>query len=276
MSGLEALLITSVEDEIPLYKIFPFNYPDIKTISELLVISQHFKNCGKGSLQHQNKIFYYRTYTPTLPLKKDNNNSNESLNDYYIYSYDCSKKKFFLLFLCDLNYKKSNIDKLTNDIFDILDNNSFEGHNIKLESCHKINTLFEQYKKLQQNFGKYNQLTDIKIINDSTDSINSNDTINDSSLNKNKKTNSAKKRIDSRLVMPTTKKQNKSSGFSVDLDDLTSIKESDTDLSIMFKKNIENELNIPIIHNWKIIKIVNIIFCFLFLMIMIIIILFFI
>jgi Holliday junction resolvase RusA-like endonuclease len=271
MSGLEALLITSIEDELPLTKLFPSNFTDQKALTEILIITQNFKACGKGSLQHKNKIFYYRTYIPSLHSKDDNSltQTQTNLSDYFIYSYDCSKKKFFLLFLCDFKYKKKDIDNLTNEIFDILDNNAFEGHDIKIECCHKINTIFEQYRKLQPNFGKINQLKEMDIIDDSGGSLDSIKDLIKEEDNKKKKLSKKVKRIDSRLVIPK-KKPNKSSGFSVDIDDLTTLKESDSDLSIMFGKNFDKDLAIPQVNKWRIIKIINIILCSLFCVISII------
>lgn len=139
MSGLNALLMTSIQDYLPLTQYFPLIYDDNKSITELLIIAKHFKNCGKGIIQHKNKLFYYKTYIPNIPNIKDNNNnsknkSNSSLSqsysDYFIYSLDCNKKRFFLLFYCDLNYKQKDIDNLVDEIFEILDKGAFEGHKL--------------------------------------------------------------------------------------------------------------------------------------------------
>ena len=94
MSGLNSLLITGIDDVIPFTKFFPLNYENKNALTELLILSKSFKNCGKGSLQNKNKIFYYRTYIPTL-VQEDNSSVSQSFSDYYIYSYDCNKKKFF-------------------------------------------------------------------------------------------------------------------------------------------------------------------------------------
>jgi len=254
MSGLNSLLLTGIDDEIPLTKFFPLNYENISALTELLILSKSFKNCGKGSLQNKNKIFYYRTYIPTLPVQDDNNSSvSHSFSDYYVYSYDCNNKKFFLMFYCDLNYKKKDIDSLTSKIMKVLDNNAFEGHDLKREASNQINSLFEQYQKLSPNLGKLNQLTEVAI-NDSTDSIN-NASIDD---NRSSKSLISKKRIDSRLIFP--KKKRKKTDVSVDIDDLTTIKEDDSDLSIMFKNNLDDDINLPQINKWKTIQMWN--FCF--------------
>ena len=266
MTGLEALLISSIEDEIPLNRFFPTDYNNRKYLMELLIISEFFKKCGKGSLQHKNKIFYYRTYIPTLPKSDENSVSNESYSDFFIYSYDTNRKNFFFLFLCDINYKIKNIDKLTAGIFEILDNNAFEGHEIKSEACHKINTLFFKYKNLQP---KLRQLNDLYIINDSGFPLNDSSTSGNKSQSSNKSVSSKKriKRIDTRMVLPKLKKEK--SVVSVDIDDLT-MRQSETDLSIMFKKDLDENLYLPQINKWKTIKIVNIILCLILLVIMIV------
>lgn len=272
MSGLEALLITSIEGDIPINKYFPTDYNNQNNITELLIIAEFFKKCGKGSLQHKNKIFYYRTYIPTMPKQDGNSVSNESYSDFFIYNYDTNRKKYFLIFLCDLSYKENNINNLTNGIFVILDNKAFEGHEIKAESCHKINTLFFQYKNLQPKVGKLN---DLYIINDSqfpsidssTSGNKSQGTNKDQESNKSQETKKKKKRIDSRMVLPKLKKTK--STVSIDIDDITGVQDTtETDLSIMFKKDLDKELYLPKINKWKNIKIINLIICIIFFAIM--------
>ena len=258
MSGLAALLITSIDDEIPFNKFFPFDYSDQFGLTELMIVSQYFNKCGKGSLQHKNKIFYYRTYIPTLIKADSNSISNESISDYFIYSYDYHKKRFFILYLCDLKYKIKNIDNLTNDIFAVLDNNAFEGHEIKRESSNQINALFIEYKNIEPNLGKINQLTELNPLNNSDDSLNTNN--NSSSIDKsvNKTLNKSKKRIDSRMVLPIIKKADT---VSADIDDITTVRETVTDLSVMFNNNLDTDLYIPQVNKWKSIKIINIFLC---------------
>ena len=251
MSGLDSLLLTGIDDEFPLTKFFPLNYKNQNALTELLILTKSFKNCGKGSLQNKNKIFYYRTYIPTLPVQEDNSSVSHSFSDYYIYSYDCNKKKFFLIYYCDLNYKKKDIDSLTKKIMKVLDNNAFEGHDLKREACNQINSLFEQYQKLAPNLGKINPLTEVTI-NDSSDSINNVSIDSGRSI----KSLISKKRIDSRIIFPK-KKRKKTEEVSVDIDDLTTIKEDDSDLSIMFKNNLDEDINLTQINKWKNIQMWN-------------------
>ena len=268
MSGLEALLISSINDEIRFEKIFPSNYPDQNTLTELLIISKYLKKCGKGSLQHKNKIFYYRTYIPSIRKPNGNSGRSDTFSDMFTYNYDSKGKKYFLLFLCNSKYKIKNIELLSNKIFEILDNNSpeFEGNEIKIESCIKISNIFEKFKNIEPNLSQNNQLTELNIINNSADSMSSSDSsIN---INSNSLMNINKKRIDTRMIL--SKKRNKSEMRSIDVDDLTTIKKSDTDLSVMFKQNLDKDFFIPQINKWKTIKIVNIIMCLIVFIVMII------
>ncbi len=251
MSGLNCLLLTGIDDEFPLTKFFPLNYENRNALTELLILTKSFKNCGKGSLQNKNKIFYYRTYIPSLPVQEDNSSVSHSFSDYYIYSYDCNKKKFFLIYYCDLYYKKKDIDGLTNKIMKVLDNNAFDGHDLKREASNQINSLFEQYQKLAPNLGKINPLTEVNI-NNSSDSINNVSIDSERS----RKSLISKKRIDSRIIFPK-KKRKKTEEVSVDIDDLTTIKEDDSDLSIMFKNNLDDDINLPQINKWKNIQMWN-------------------
>jgi hypothetical protein len=270
MSGLEALLMSSINDEIKFEKVFPSNYSDQNTLTELLIISKYLKKCGKGSLQHKNKIFYYRTYIPSIRRPNGNSGRSDTFSDMFTYNFDSKGKKYFLLFLYNSKYKVKNIEILSNKIFEILDNNSFEGHEIKIESCIKISNIFEKFKNIEPNLSENNQLTELNIINNSADSMSSSDSsIN---INNNSIMNTNKKRIDTRMVLP--KKKNKSEIRSIDVDDLTTIKESDTDLSVMFKQNIDKDFFLPQINKWKAIKIVNIIMCSIVFIVMIILLIF--
>ena len=133
----------------------------------------------------------------------------------------------------------------------VLDNNAFEGHDLKREACNQINSLFEQYQKLAPNLGKINPLTEVTI-NDSSDSINNVSIDSGRSI----KSLISKKRIDSRIIFPK-KKRKKTEEVSVDIDDLTTIKEDDSDLSIMFKNNLDEDINLTQINKWKNIQMWN-------------------
>ena len=62
-------------------------------------------------------------------------------------------------------------------------------------------------------------------------------------------------------------KKEKSGTVSVDIDDITSMKENETDLSIMFKQNFDQDFYEPQISKWRRIKLLNMLLCLIFLII---------
>ena len=77
-----------------------------------------------------------------------------------------------------------------------------------------------------------------------------------------------KKRIDSRIVVMNLKKNKTLGEVSADIDDITSIKENDTNFSYMFKYNINEEILYNNKKDFKKIKIWSIIYCFILLLVM--------
>ena len=263
MSQLNALLISSIEYALPINIYFPSNYKDKSSITDLLIISNHFKNCGKGSIQHNNKLFYYRTYIPNLSGEQESESLSNSYSDYFIFSLDCNKNKFFLLFYCDHNYSKKYLDNLTNEIFEILDKGAFDGNQLKNNSREQINNLFERYQKQSPKFEENNLLENIG------------DNANEEKLEiniKNKK-NHKKRRFDTRMITTKIPKTKAFGDVSVDIDDITSIKDNmtQTSSSMMFKQNIIDYENTNIYKEVKKIQMINLISFFLLFIAMIII-----
>jgi hypothetical protein len=272
MPGLEAFLLTWIDELFPITKCFPQSYSNNKTIAELLIITKNLIDCGKGILQHKNKIFYYRTYIPSSLSEDESNSKKSSSFTDYVYSSNSSNvKKVFLLFLCDINYKKKNIDKLTKKIFEVLDEGAFDKQDLKKESSRKINFLYEQYKNPETNSDNYIQLKDIdevieidtgsnKLIDDSYDNKNENKKLlNENLINGNNEDDSGKKN-NSRIIWSKLNKD-KSHGGSIDINDLTSIKDNESDLSIIFKQSLDENLNLSQMKKMKTIKKINIILC---------------
>jgi len=266
MSQLNALLISSIDYSLPINLYFPSNYQDKKSITDLLIISNHFKNCGKGSIQHNNKLFYYRTYIPNVPGEQENESISNSYSDYFIFSLDCNKNKYFLLFYCDLNYSKISLDKLTNEIFEILDKGAFDGNQLKNNSREQINNLFEKYQKQSPKFGENNLLENIG------------DNLSEEILEIDigSKKNHKKRRFDTRMVEAKIPKTKTFGDVSVDIDDITSIKDSltHTSSSMMFKQNIIDYENTNLNKEVKKMQIINLILFFLLFIVMIIILIF--
>jgi len=286
---LEAFLLTWVDDVFPITKCFPQDYSNGKIISELLIITKNFIDCGKGILQHKKKVFYYRTYISSNSSEDESSSKKSSFTDFFIYSSNSPIKKVFLLFLCDINYKKKNIDNLTKKIFEILDEGAFIKQDLKKESSRKINFLFEQYKSPETNKDKFIQLKDIKkenndeineintnsnnlinnnnvIIKNDISKSENNDLISEKFINNNNNdnntdsNNSSSRKRNSRIIWSKLN-NTKSQIGSIDINDLTSIKDSEDDLSIIFKQSLDEKLNMSQMKNLKTIKKVNIILC---------------
>jgi hypothetical protein len=266
---LEAFLLTWVDETFPITKIFPQGYSNKKILAELIIITKSLINCGKGSLQHKNKVFYYRTYMPTLVLGEESNSKKSISSDFFVYSFNSNNKKVFLLYLTDTNFNKKDIDSLTKKIYEILDEGAFEKHDIKKESARRINFLYDQYKNPETNSGCYIQLNEIKEIktitkekNNNIIEENKNDTSNslsDNLINTNN-LDDTKKGSSSGIMLSKINKSKSQLG-SIDINDLTTIKESESDLSIIFKQSLDANLNFSQIKKMKSIKKINIILC---------------
>jgi hypothetical protein len=284
MPRLEAFLLTWVDDSFPITKIFPQGYSNKKNLAELLIITKSLLQCGKGSLQHKNKLFYYRTYIPALIVGEESLSKKSSFTDFFASSFNSANKKVFIIFLCDINYKKKNIDLLTKKIYEILDEGAFEKQDLKKESTRRINFLYEQYQNLSQNSDRYIQLSDINInevikssntnndiiINDENFSYNNNKSKkeslidiseNDNIINPVNNLDESSKRNNSRIIWSKINTKSKSQIGSIDINDLTTIKESDSDLSIIFKQSLDENLNFSQMKKMKSIKKVNIVLC---------------
>ena len=266
---LEAFLLTWVDETFPITKIFPQGYSNKKILAELIIITKSLINCGKGSLQHKNKVFYYRTYMPTLVLGEESNSKKSISSDFFVYSFNSNNKKVFLLYLTDTNFNKKDIDSLTKKIYEILDEGEFEKHEIKKESGRRINFLYDQYKNPETNSGCYIQLNEIKEIKTTTKEKNNNiieenkndtsNSLSDNLINTNN-LDDTKKGSSSGIMLSKINKSKSQLG-SIDINDLTTIKESESDLSIIFKQSLDANLNFSQIKKMKSIKKINIILC---------------
>ena len=106
-------------------------------------------------------------------------------------------------------------------------------------------------------------MNEININNNSINEINTND-----NKNKNNSSDSTEKDIminqnttnNSRIIWSKANKSKSQMG-SIDINDLTTIKESDSDLSIIFKQSLDENLNITQMKKMKTIKKLNIILC---------------
>ena len=139
--SIQVLLMKSVEEEFPFMQYFPNSYEKSYIITELLILSKIFKNCGKGCLINKDKIYFYKTYIP---------NMENMINK--------TKRKILLLFYCESSYKQKYIDEFTNNIFDLLERDVFENNKLKNNITKTINDLFEIYKNIKNKdeiYGEY-------------------------------------------------------------------------------------------------------------------------
>ena len=271
MPKLEAFLLTWLDDLIPITKVFPQGYPNKKNLAELLVITKSLLNCGKGTLQHKNKLFYYRTYIPD-----DNPSKKSSYSDINTSNSNTNIKKVFILFLCDNNYKKKDIDTLTKSIYEILEEDAFDKQDLKKDHSRKINLIYDLYQNIETNSEQYIQLSDINnntkniftesnkseklIIDNNNDNIiNTNNRVLSSDIEKNN-LDESRKESSSRIIWSKVNKSKSNLG-SIDINDLTTIKESDSDLSIIFKQSLDENLNFSKMKKMKAIKKINIVLC---------------
>ena len=261
MPKLEAFLLTWVEDLLPITKYFPLGYANKKNLAELVIVTRSFLQCGKGTLQHKNKLFFYRTYIPSNTCEATSSKKS-SFSDFFSNSDNPNNKKVFILFLCDINYKKKDIDSLTKQIYEILDKDAFDKQDLKKETSRRINFLYEQYQNLESNNTKYIQLSDIntnEIKTEINNNINNNNEYN--SLDTDNDNNNIINRTGTSRIIWSKIDRSKSNLGSIDINDLTTIKENDSDLSIIFKQNLDENLNLSQMKKMKTIKKVNIILC---------------
>ena len=271
MPGLEAILLTWIDELFPITKYFPQGYSNKKNLAELLIVTKSLIECGKGTLQHKNKIFYYRTYSPPPSPDDSSCKKSSSFSENNSSSMNSINKKVFLLILCDISYKKKHIDSLTKKIFAILDDGAFEKEDLKLESTRRINFLYEQYQNPETNCDKYIPLNEIATSSDLINNDNNNlilDDKNDNDLlaenlintSTNSMNNPLKKRKNSSRII-WSKNKSKTQMDSIDINDLTSIKENESDLSIIFKQSLDENFNYSQMKKMKSIKKINIILC---------------
>jgi len=213
---MQVLLMKSLEEEFSFIQYFPNSYEKSYIVTELLILSKIFKNCGKGCLINKDKIYFYKTYIPNMENMINN-----------------TKKKILLLFYCDSSYKQKYIDEFTNNIFDLLERDVFENNKLKKNITKTISDLFDIYKNINNKDEIYGEYVS-NIMKNSMEELNG----RDSSLLKSDTLNS-RRRIDSRFI-----RNRESSLMSIKADyklplsdnnEMIKISEYDSDLTLIFK-----------------------------------------
>ena len=99
----------------------------------------------------------------------------------------------------------------------------------------------------------------IQIIEYNDNIINTNNRVLSSDIEKNN-LDESRKESSSRIIWSKVNKSKSNLG-SIDINDLTTIKESDSDLSIIFKQSLDENLNFSQMKKMKTIKKINIVLC---------------
>ena len=132
MAEIKLFLLSSIENDLNINQFFPSDFNDQNTINELLNVSKYFKKCGDGCLQTKDFKYYYKTF---IPLSKNEQN-------------------LFLLFYCTNSYREKNIDRLCEDLFQILDDEPIEEFELKETVKNTINDVFLNYKNLKNDINQ--------------------------------------------------------------------------------------------------------------------------
>ena len=242
MTGIQILLLISIEDDFHFVQYFPKSYEQPNLISELLLISKFFQNCRKGCLLNNNKIYFYRTYIPT-------NNENNISN---------IKHKIFIIFLCDILYKQKYIDEFTNNIFDLLAKEAFEGNRLNQNISNTVNNLFNIYKNINNKEEIYLEYVH-NLMNNAMENNNNNNEHNTSTDNE---LSFTRKRVDSKFFREREKSLSSVKGLNtsgiMENIEMVKITENDTDLTLMLKDNKYNYYFMEM-KRYKKIQIINII-----------------
>jgi len=240
MSGLDILLLTSCEKDFSFIQYFPESYDRSNKINELIMVSQYFKNCGKGCLLNKDRIYYYRTFFPNI---------EEEINR--------SNPKIFILFYCNLRYKEKYIDEFNENIIDLLEKSIFEENKLDQEIVITISELFDIYKDLNGKEEIYHEYIN-NIMNKAMNNLNNNSSHNNSMISIDKSI--CRKRMDSRIrrdnSLITIKKEYNFD--KIENIEMVKINEGDTDLTLILKRDKNNSSYIKIKTNKKI-KIINVI-----------------
>ena len=134
MAEIKLLLLSSLEKEININRSFPLDFNASEALNELMRVNKSLKNCGDGCLQTKDYKYYYKTF---IPLSK-------------------SSPILFLLFYCTNSYSEKNIDKLCEEIFQILDDEPIEDMKLKNSAKLEINQVFLKYRHLDKDIKDLN------------------------------------------------------------------------------------------------------------------------
>ena len=142
MSDLKAIIITNLKNTPDFIQYFPIN-SGIEYKNILIAISNSIKTYGNGYLQNKNGVYYYKTFTFQ--------NSNMAL---------------FCLIYFQLPYKRKYIEKLSEEIYEIIDNNKdkFSNGNIDNNISKIINKVYYKYCSIEKDDEEHEEENILKTI----------------------------------------------------------------------------------------------------------------
>jgi hypothetical protein len=127
MSDLKAIIITNLKNSPDFIQYFPIDSGN-EYKNHLITISDSIKTYGNGYLQNKNGVYYYKTFT-----------------------FQNSNMVLFLLIYFQLPYKRKYIEKVSEEIYEIIDNNKdkFSNGNIDNNISKIINKVYYKYCSIE-------------------------------------------------------------------------------------------------------------------------------
>ena len=137
--SLKAILLTNLKNSPDFIRYFPNNNGDLYK-NHLEIIANSIKQYGNGYLQNKNIIYYYKTFT-----------------------FQESNIVLFCLIYFELPYKRKYVEKLTEEIYELITKQITSINNILDNNTSKvINKLFYKYASIDKNKIEMNEDNSMK------------------------------------------------------------------------------------------------------------------
>ena len=142
MSDLKAIIITNLKNSPDFIQYFPIDSGN-EYKNHLISISDSIKTYGNGYLQNKNAVYYYKTFT-----------------------FQNSNMVLFCLIYFQLPYKRIFIEKLTEEIYEIIDNNKdkFSNGNIDINLSKIINKVYYKYCSVEKDDEEHEEENILKTV----------------------------------------------------------------------------------------------------------------
>ena len=142
MSDLKAIIITNLKNSPDFIQYFPIDSGN-EYKNHLKSISDSIKAYGNGYLQNKNAVYYYKTFT-----------------------FQNSNMVLFCLIYFQLPYKRKFIEKLTEEIYEIIDNNKdkFSNGNIDINLSKIINKVYYKYCSVEKDDEEHEEENILKTV----------------------------------------------------------------------------------------------------------------